>query len=156
MANHQCQSTRQYDRSYCIRWLLAGANILRDTAGNVKLGDFGTSKQLESVTRMNSVCGTWYYMSPDVVGGNGYGCETDIWSDTFWQFALKFFYYCCVREIVVWLLVPASLTMSLWSFVMSSTGCLCLNEYSFYCFWLWPRLWSSIFQRHLHSSGRHL
>jgi len=59
--------------------LVLGANILRDTDGNVKLGDFGTSKQLQSITRMKSVCGTWYYMSPDIISGNSYGCKTDIW-----------------------------------------------------------------------------
>ena len=62
--------------------LMSGANILRDIGGNVKLGDFGTSKQLQSVTRMNTFCGTWYYMSPDIISGQGYGCKTDIWWDT--------------------------------------------------------------------------
>ena len=57
-----------------------GANILRDVTGHVKLGDFGTAKQLRTLTRMNSFCGTWYYMSPDVVSGDGYACQTDIWS----------------------------------------------------------------------------
>jgi len=58
---------------------MAGANILRDIGGNVKLGDFGTSKQLQSVSRMNSFCGTWYYMSPDIISGKCYDYKTDIW-----------------------------------------------------------------------------
>ena len=58
---------------------MVGANILRDNEGNVKLGDFGTSKQLQSITRMNTFCGTWYYMSPDMIIGEGYGCKTDVW-----------------------------------------------------------------------------
>jgi len=58
---------------------MVGANILRDHVGNVKLGDFGTAKQLNTITRMNTFCGTWYYMSPDIINGKGYGCKTDIW-----------------------------------------------------------------------------
>lgn len=30
-----------------------GANILRDISGNVKLGDFGTSRRLISITNQN-------------------------------------------------------------------------------------------------------
>jgi len=58
---------------------MAGANILRDTEGNVKLGDFGTSKQLTSMTKLTSICGTWYYMSPEIIREVGYDCKTDIW-----------------------------------------------------------------------------
>jgi len=60
--------------------LTAGANILRDVDGNIKLCDFGMAKQqLQSGMGMNSVCGTWYYMSPEVSRGDEYGCNTDIW-----------------------------------------------------------------------------
>ena len=30
-----------------------GANILRDISGNIKLGDFGTSRQLIAITNQN-------------------------------------------------------------------------------------------------------
>ena len=62
-----------------------GANILRDIGGNVKLGDFGTSKRLETITstpeqvRRRTVCGTWHYVSPEMLRGDGYTFETDIW-----------------------------------------------------------------------------
>jgi len=59
---------------------MVGANILRDIEDNVKLGDFGTSKQLETITGTKTVCGTCYYMSPELVKGEGYGRKTDIWS----------------------------------------------------------------------------
>ena len=58
---------------------MAGANILRDSSGNVKLGDFGTSKQLQTLTHLKSFCGTCYYMSPDIIAGDGYDTKTDIW-----------------------------------------------------------------------------
>lgn len=32
---------------------ILGANILRDVSGNIKLGDFGTSKQLIVITNQN-------------------------------------------------------------------------------------------------------
>ncbi|KAM8933899.1 mitogen-activated protein kinase kinase kinase 2 [Pelodytes ibericus] len=61
-----------------------GANILRDSSGNVKLGDFGASKRLQTIclsgTGMKSVTGTPYWMSPEVISGEGYGRKADIWS----------------------------------------------------------------------------
>ncbi|XP_078535406.1 mitogen-activated protein kinase kinase kinase 2 [Lissotriton helveticus] len=63
---------------------IKGANILRDSAGNVKLGDFGASKRLQTIclsgTGMMSVTGTPYWMSPEVISGEGYGRKADIWS----------------------------------------------------------------------------
>ncbi|KAG7272648.1 hypothetical protein CRUP_008476 [Coryphaenoides rupestris] len=59
------------------------ANILRDSVGNVKLGDFGASKRLQTIcmsgTAIRSVTGTPYWMSPEVISGEGYGRKADIW-----------------------------------------------------------------------------
>ncbi|GCC33762.1 hypothetical protein chiPu_0012233 [Chiloscyllium punctatum] len=59
-----------------------GANILRDSAGNVKLGDFGASKRLQTIcmSGIKSVTGTPYWMSPEVISGEGYGRKADVWS----------------------------------------------------------------------------
>uniref|UniRef100_A0A2K6S975 Protein kinase domain-containing protein n=1 Tax=Saimiri boliviensis boliviensis TaxID=39432 RepID=A0A2K6S975_SAIBB len=61
-----------------------GANILRDSAGNVKLWDFGASERLQTIcvsgTGMRSVRGTHYWMSPAVISREGYGREADVWS----------------------------------------------------------------------------
>lgn len=66
----------------CQLWL-SGANILRDSAGNVKLGDFGASKRLQTIcmsgTGIRSVTGTPYWMSPEVISGEGYGRKADVW-----------------------------------------------------------------------------
>ncbi|XP_017290055.1 mitogen-activated protein kinase kinase kinase 2 isoform X2 [Kryptolebias marmoratus] len=63
---------------------IKGANILRDSSGNVKLGDFGASRRLQTIclsgTGMKSVTGTPYWMSPEVISGEGYGRKADIWS----------------------------------------------------------------------------
>ncbi|XP_040509186.1 mitogen-activated protein kinase kinase kinase 3 isoform X3 [Gallus gallus] len=62
---------------------IKGANILRDSAGNVKLGDFGASKRLQTIcmsgTGIRSVTGTPYWMSPEVISGEGYGRKADVW-----------------------------------------------------------------------------
>lgn len=67
--------------SFCFSPL--GANILRDSAGNVKLGDFGASKRIQTIcmsgTGIKSVTGTPYWMSPEVISGEGYGRKADVW-----------------------------------------------------------------------------
>lgn len=61
----------------------SGANILRDSSGNVKLGDFGASKRIQTIcmsgTGIKSVTGTPYWMSPEVINGEGYGRKADVW-----------------------------------------------------------------------------
>lgn len=53
--------------------------------GNVKLGDFGASRRLQTIclsgTGIMSVTGTPYWMSPEVISGEGYGRKADIWYD---------------------------------------------------------------------------
>ena len=62
---------------------ISGANILRhSTTGDVKLGDFGASKRLQTIcvsSRMITATGTPYFMSPEVINGHGYGRRADIW-----------------------------------------------------------------------------
>ncbi|KAL2085117.1 hypothetical protein ACEWY4_018437 [Coilia grayii] len=63
---------------------IKGANILRDSSGNVKLGDFGASKRIQTIcmsgTGIKSATGTPYWMSPEVINGEGYGRKADVWS----------------------------------------------------------------------------
>ncbi|TVU05834.1 hypothetical protein EJB05_49018, partial [Eragrostis curvula] len=61
----------------------AGANILVDNKGCIKLADFGASKQVEKLataTAAKTMKGTPYWMAPEVIVGSGHNCSADIWS----------------------------------------------------------------------------
>jgi len=56
-------------------------NILISCTGDVKLADFGTAVQLSSERiQRNTVCGTSYYMAPELVNRSPYNGKVDIWS----------------------------------------------------------------------------
>ncbi|EFO22683.1 STE/STE11/MEKK2 protein kinase [Loa loa] len=59
------------------------ANILRDSNGNVKIGDFGSAKRLQTICsqQASTFIGTPNYMAPEVVlGRTKHGRKADIWS----------------------------------------------------------------------------
>lgn len=56
-------------------------NILVGLDGGVKLADFGYTAQLQSKNdKRKTVCGTPYWMAPELIQGYEYGTEVDIWS----------------------------------------------------------------------------
>jgi NIMA (never in mitosis gene a)-related kinase len=56
-------------------------NIFLARVGVIKLGDFGISRALESsIDLARTRCGTPYYLSPEIWGGQAYNSQTDIWS----------------------------------------------------------------------------
>ena len=60
---------------------LKPANIFFDNENNVKLGDFGLSRMMESQSVLAQThVGTPYYMSPEQIGEQGYNEKSDIWS----------------------------------------------------------------------------
>ena len=60
---------------------LKTGNIFLDGDGNVKLGDFGISRALSTQTSMaETVVGTPYYMSPEVVNSEMYAEPADAWA----------------------------------------------------------------------------
>ncbi|CAG5132779.1 unnamed protein product, partial [Candidula unifasciata] len=54
-------------------------NILVNTAGEVKLCDFGVSTQLEKSIAITHL-GTCYYMAPERLKGESYGNPAEVWS----------------------------------------------------------------------------
>eukprot|EP00767_Chilomastix_cuspidata_P005293 gnl/Chilomastix_cuspidata/550.p1 GENE.gnl/Chilomastix_cuspidata/550~~gnl/Chilomastix_cuspidata/550.p1 ORF type:complete len:460 (-),score=195.64 gnl/Chilomastix_cuspidata/550:395-1774(-) len=56
-------------------------NLLVSAEGDVKLADFGFCAQLNAEQRKrNSVVGTPYWMSPELIRGTDYDTKVDIWS----------------------------------------------------------------------------
>jgi serine/threonine protein kinase len=57
------------------------ANVLIDKNGLFKLADFGLATMLSSTLgNATSLCGTPYYVSPEVCQQNSYSYKTDVWS----------------------------------------------------------------------------
>lgn len=55
--------------------------LLKSPEGNdIKIADFGLSKILGPDTMMQTACGTPIYVAPEVLKGEGYGEEVDLWS----------------------------------------------------------------------------
>lgn len=49
--------------------------------GIIKLGDFGIARVLSNTkSRAKTVVGTPYYLSPEIIKGEGYSFKSDIWS----------------------------------------------------------------------------
>jgi serine/threonine protein kinase len=60
---------------------LKPANVMLTIDNQIKLGDLGLSRYLtEQTMEAFSKVGTPLYMSPEVLGGKGYGFEADVWS----------------------------------------------------------------------------
>ena len=55
-------------------------SILLDSTGNIKLTDFGLSKESVEDTKTYSFCGTVEYMAPEVVNRRGHTTAADWWS----------------------------------------------------------------------------
>lgn len=56
-------------------------NILINSKGDIKLGDFGYAAQLTlEQSNRNTIVGTPSWMAPEIVKGETYGCSIDIWS----------------------------------------------------------------------------
>lgn len=55
-------------------------NVVFDSDFNAKLCDFGWTASLQQKELRNSVCGTFEYMSPEVVYQKSHNSKIDIWA----------------------------------------------------------------------------
>ena len=72
------------------------SNLLMNSAGRLKIADFGVSGQLaNSVSKCQTWVGTVTYMSPERIKGDAYGFASDSWSLglSLLEFALGHFPY---------------------------------------------------------------
>ena len=59
---------------------LKPANVLLNSKGEVKISDFGLSKEVHEEASQQSFVGTYVYMSPERMSGHHYTFAADIWS----------------------------------------------------------------------------
>ena len=60
---------------------LKAANVMLSASNDIKLGDFGVSRELSTHTHLAAtVVGTPAYMAPEVLGGAAYAHPADVWS----------------------------------------------------------------------------
>ena len=69
-----------HDRKILHRDLKCG-NVFLTKQGIVKLGDFGIARMLDQTAGFaETVVGTPYYLSPEIVQAQEYNFKTDVWS----------------------------------------------------------------------------
>jgi hypothetical protein len=59
---------------------LKGDNLFLTQTKHLKVGDFGTSKELQTLKYTDSVAGTPNFMAPEMIECVGHSTEADIWS----------------------------------------------------------------------------
>lgn len=56
-------------------------NMFLSKSKIIKIGDFGISKELDTIKKLaETSCGTPYSMAPEVFQGRAYGEKADIWA----------------------------------------------------------------------------
>ena len=68
-------------------------NLIIDKNGFLKLIDFGMAKTLTTDNITKTICGTPYYLAPEIIMGNGYSFSADFWSAGITLFEVFFGYF---------------------------------------------------------------
>lgn len=56
------------------------AVLLDEDLSTIKLGDWGFATVYESGKLLNTACGSLDYAAPEILSGNFFGPEVDVWS----------------------------------------------------------------------------
>nr|KAI8731149.1 serine/threonine-protein kinase Nek2-like [Biomphalaria glabrata] len=65
-------------------------NIFLHSSQHIKIGDLGIARELDSTNqKLDTLIGTYLYMSPELLSGESYTTKTDIWS-----------LGCCIHEVM--------------------------------------------------------
>ena len=80
IVNEICLGIREIHKRNIIHRDLKPENIFIDKNNDIKIGDFGISRQLSNTKKYSkSSIGTLNYMAPEVVKGEDYNTKVDIW-----------------------------------------------------------------------------
>ena len=75
-----CMAVRHIHEKKIIHRDIKLQNVLLTSESQIKLGDFGISKLLESTADFaKTSLGTPYYLSPEICSGKKYNSKSDIW-----------------------------------------------------------------------------
>ncbi|PWN46372.1 kinase-like protein, partial [Ceraceosorus guamensis] len=75
-----CSANDVVPRAAILHRDLKPENIFLDADDNVKLGDFGLSKQITGQIFASTYVGTPYYMSPEIATNQRYDFKCDVWA----------------------------------------------------------------------------
>ena len=75
-----CNALQYIHKKKIIHRDIKPANIFLNNLGQIKLGDFGVSKNLETIKMAKTFTGTLHYLAPEIINGDNYSFEADIWS----------------------------------------------------------------------------
>ena len=110
------------------------SSILLDIDGNIKLTDFGLSKEsIDEDKKAFSFCGTVEYMAPEVINRKGHDCTADWWSYGVLMVSLA---------LAGWLVGCLAVCLDVY---LSGYISVCLDVYLSVCFLVWLSICSSVF-----------
>lgn len=76
-----CSALGEMHKKHRLHRDIKSDNVLVDKDGRVKIADFGFAVGLtREQDKRKSVVGTPYWMAPELIRGNEYGSEVDVWS----------------------------------------------------------------------------